>query len=188
MRPARPPTPTTLPTGWFRRTNGAGAVVTYAYGQNSDPTCVSYPNSSNNTCTSPGSGRRCSQLHLQFVQPAQPRSPTGPATPSPIATTPPDSRPICRSTAVPSAWPPSYDDAGNVASIDATASSGATPLLDLSVTRAENGQIATEIPDCRDDHDGDRQLRVQRQRSSDEWTHYRDDRQHCLFLHSLTEV
>ena len=33
-------------------TNGASATVTYGYGPDSNLTCVSYPNASNNTCAS----------------------------------------------------------------------------------------------------------------------------------------
>ena len=126
-------------------TNGAGAVVTYAYGQNSDPTCVSYPNASNNTCTSPGSG--VGVVNYTYNSSNQLATITDWAgntfAYSYNATGQPTNLSV-NSGAVGVAT--SYDNAGNVSSVNATASSGSTALLNLSVTRNQNGQIATEAP------------------------------------------
>ena len=126
-------------------TNGAGAEVTYGYGQSSEPTCVSYPNASSNTCTSPGSGLGIvNYTYNSLNEPATMTDWAGNTfTYGYNATGQHDSLSI-NSGAV--GVTTTYDDAGNVASVDATAASGATPLLDLSVTRAENGQITAEVP------------------------------------------
>jgi RHS repeat-associated protein len=126
-------------------TNGAGAVVTYAYGQNSDITCVSYPNASNNTCTSPGSG--VGIVDYSYNSSNQPSTMTdwaGNTLAYSYNAAGQQSNLSVNSGAVGVAT--DYTNAGDVVSIDATASSGATQLLNLSVTRTPNGQIATEVP------------------------------------------
>ena len=126
-------------------TNGAGATVTYAYGQNSDPTCISYPNASNNTCTSPGSGTGI--VNYAYNQANEVTSLTDWAGNTLAYTYNANglvSNLSANSGAVGVAT--GYDSANNISSIDATASSGATTLLDLTDTRQPNDLIATEVP------------------------------------------
>ena len=127
-------------------TNGVGSVVTYAYGQNSDLTCVSYPNAANNTCTSPGSGvgivdysyNSSNQLSTMTDWAGDIFAYTAYNAAGQLTNLSVNSGAVGIAT--------HYSNAGTVASIDATASSGATQLLNLSLTRTSNGQIATEVP------------------------------------------
>ena len=126
-------------------TNGAGAVVGYAYGQNSDPTCISYPNSSGNTCSS--SGTPTGIVRYTYNQSNQVTSMTDWAGNTfNLSYNADDSQSdlSVNSGAVDVAT--SYDSSNDVSSIDATAPGGAGTLLDLSVTRNANGTIATETP------------------------------------------
>ncbi|MGO8862227.1 MAG: RHS repeat-associated core domain-containing protein, partial [Acidimicrobiales bacterium] len=121
-----------------------GPTVTYGYNQNSDLTCVSYPNASNNTCPSPGSG-------LGIVTYAYDNGSNQLASMTDWAgntftygynATGQSNSLSINSSAVTVAT--GYDNSGNVSSIDA--SSGATTLLDLGVTRGENSNITVEQP------------------------------------------
>ena len=126
-------------------TNGAGATVTYGYGVNPDPTCISYPNSANNTCASPGSGAGI--VNYAYNQANQLATMTDWAGNTFDYTD--DANGVVNDVSVNDGAvdvATSYDSAGNIASIDATASGGATTLLDLSYTRNPNGDIATASP------------------------------------------
>jgi RHS repeat-associated protein len=124
-------------------TNGAGAAVTYAYGQNSDTTCISYPNSSGNTCTSPGSGSGI--VNYAYNTANQLTSMTdwaGNTLAYSYNASGSMSNLSANSGAVTIAT--GYDSANNISSIDATA--GSSTLLDLTYTRQANGYIASEVP------------------------------------------
>lgn len=138
-------------------TNAAGGTVTYGYDASSNISCVSYPNASNDTCASPGSGlgvvhysyNDADQLSsltnwagdtLTFAYNGQGQecwvSTYAPGTPSC------DSAPA-ESDAVTTAY--SYDDLGDVSDISTTTGAAPTNLLDLSVgSRTADGFIETE--------------------------------------------
>jgi RHS repeat-associated protein len=125
--------------------NGAGATITYGYGQNSDPTCISYPNPSNNTCTATGSGMGIvTYAYNQANQPTAMSDWAGNTFAYSYNASGSVSNLSVNTGAVGIAT--SYDNAGSVASIDATASGGTTPLLNLAYVRQPNGLIASETP------------------------------------------
>jgi RHS repeat-associated protein len=126
--------------------NGAGATVTYGYGQNSDETCISYPNSANNTCTTSGTGLS-GVVNYGYNTANQLTSLTDWAgnnlaysynTNGTVSSLSANSGAVGVATG--------YDAAGNVSSLTATSSSGATNLLNLTSTRQPNGFIASEVP------------------------------------------
>ena len=126
-------------------TNGAGATVTYGYGQNSDETCLSYPNAANNTCTSTGSG---SGIVTYGYNTANQLTSLGDWAGNTLAYAYNPDGSVANLSANSGAVgvATGYDSAGNVSSINVTASSGATTLLSLGYTRQPNGFIASEVP------------------------------------------
>ena len=128
-------------------TNGANATDTYAYGQNSDVTCMSYPNSAGNTCTSTGSSPHTGIVNYTYNTANQLSTMTdwaGNTFNYTYNSSGQESNLSVNSGAVGVAT--GYDDAGNIQSIDATASSGSTTLMDLTLTRNANSSIATDAP------------------------------------------
>jgi RHS repeat-associated protein len=123
-------------------TNASDAAVTYGYGQNSDPTCVSYPNSSGNTCTSPGSGQGVATYsYNQANQLTSISDWSGNLLSySYNANGDPDNISINSGSADVTT---SYDDDNNISSIDATGPSS-TNLLDLNISRASNGDMVSD--------------------------------------------
>ena len=127
---------------------GSTVTSTYAYGPNSDETCVSYQNSSGNTCTSSGTGLQ-GVVKYTYNQANQLASISDWAGNTLAYTDDSNGSPTSLSVnsgAVRVAT--TYDSAGNASSIDTTASSGSTTLLDLGtpsnpITRASNGDIST---------------------------------------------
>ena len=125
--------------------NGAGNAVTYGYNQNSDLTCVSYPNASSNTCGSHSTS-------LGIVTYAYDNGSNQLAsitdwagntfTYGYNATGQPNNLSI-NSAAVTVAT--GYDNSGQRL-FHRRRSSGATTLLDLGVTRGENSNITAEQP------------------------------------------
>ena len=107
-----------------------------------------YPNASNNTCTSPGSAPHVGIVDYSYNSSNQLGTMTDWAgntfnfntynAAGELTNLSVNSGAVGVATG--------YSNAGTVASIDATASSGATPLLKLSVTPTSNGQIAADAP------------------------------------------
>jgi RHS repeat-associated protein len=127
--------------------NGTGATVTYGYGQNSDETCISYPNSANNTCTTSGTGlsgvvsygyNSANQLTSLSDWAGDSLGYTYNANGS-VANLSANSSAVDVATG--------YDAAGNVSSIATTASGGVSNLLSLTYTRQLNGDITSEVPE-----------------------------------------
>jgi RHS repeat-associated protein len=125
--------------------NGAGATVTYGYAQNSDENCVSYPNASNDTCTTPGTGLG---VVTYGYNTANQLTSVGDWAGNTLAYSYNANGSVSNLSANSGAVgvATGYDSAGNVSSINATAFSGATALLDLTYTRQPNGFIASEVP------------------------------------------
>jgi RHS repeat-associated protein len=139
-------------------TNAAGATVTYGYDASSNLACVSYPNTANNTCTSPGSGNgvvtytynQTDQLTsltdwagdtLTFTYNANGQqcwvSTYAPSTPS-CASPPHQSGAVTTSD--------SFDTLGTVSEVKTTTGTGSTNLLDLAVSRNADEDITAETP------------------------------------------
>jgi RHS repeat-associated protein len=140
-------------------TNAAGATVTYAYDASSNLACVSYPNASNNTCSS--SGTPTGVVRYNYNQTNQLTSLTDWAGDTLTFFYNSNGQECWVSTYAPGtpscASPPqlagtvttdySYDALGNVSGMQTTTGSGPTNLLNLVVgTRDANESITTETP------------------------------------------
>lgn len=132
-------------------TNGAGATVTYGYGQNSELNCISYPNSAGNTCnpsspcpTTSTNGIVCYSYNqanqmTEMTDWAGNSFDYGYDANDSVTSLSINEGAVDVATA--------YDDAGNVSSIDATVPSSSTNLLSLSYTRDADGNVLTSIPE-----------------------------------------
>ncbi len=140
-------------------TNAVGATVTYGYDASSNVDCVSYPNTSGNTCSS--SGTPTGVVRYTYNGENEASSLTDWAGDTVTfaygsngqecwMSTDAPSSPSCSSTpydsgAVTTAY--SYDDAGNVSNIQTTTGTSPTNLLELTVdTRDADGDITSETP------------------------------------------
>jgi len=126
-------------------TNGVGATTTYTYNTSSDQTCISYPNSANNTCQSKGSGAGIASYTYDAAnQLATMTDWVGNSLAYTYNSSGSQTNLSANSGAVQVA--DTYDAAGGVMAIHATASSGSVNLLGLAVTRTTNESIASVTP------------------------------------------